>query len=55
MMTDEQKAEFEKLSGPLIKWLNQNGHPHMSVLIDNSSAELVEGLMVHRTTEHILD
>lgn len=37
------KEEFEKLAKPLNKWLQKNGHPHMTIIITFDSAELVEG------------
>jgi len=50
-MTEEQQKEFEKLTNPLIKFINDHGHPHMTIIIDNSSAELLSGEMCHRTEE----
>ena len=40
--TDEQIKEMEKLARPLIKFLNDNFHPHVSITVDPGSAELKE-------------
>lgn len=34
---------FEEVVTPVIKWLAENGHPHMSIVITNTDAELLEG------------
>jgi hypothetical protein len=36
--------DFKSASMPLIKWLNENHHPHVSVIVTPTSAELCEGL-----------
>lgn len=41
-MTEEQ--EFARAVRPLIDYLNEKHHPHVSVIVTNKSAELVEGL-----------
>lgn len=44
----EQKdlfTEFQTLSKPLMAFLAENYHPHVTVILTNSSAELLEGLM----------
>ena len=42
-MTPEQRAEFESLARPLIKWLNDHCHPHHTIIITHTNAELLEG------------
>ena len=54
-MNEEQRQEFKELTDPLIKYLNDNHHPHMKIIIDPSSAEIVEGVNCHRTEEHWRD
>ena len=46
-MNDEQRAEFDLISDQMIKFLNDNCHPHMTVIIDSTSAEVVEGVYRH--------
>lgn len=47
--------EFEALARPLIEWLNNNYHPHTSIRIDNTGAELCEGVMSFVTEDYLLD
>jgi hypothetical protein len=42
-LTDTQRIEFEKTARPMIKWLNDNCHPHVEVNITPTSARLFEG------------
>ena len=42
-MTQEQMKSFNEVVKPLIKWLNDNVHPHHSVIVTPTSAELLEG------------
>jgi len=51
MAHDYSKAdyqEFYQLCEPLMQWLNDNCHPHVKVVLDSVTAELVEGLTSHR-------
>lgn len=47
--------EFEELAKPLVKWLNENYHPHVTVIITPTSVELMEGLFTSPITEYIKD
>lgn len=38
------EAKFEELARPMIKYLCENHHPHVTVIITPTSAELLEGL-----------
>lgn len=53
--TEEQRKELEVLSRPLIKWMNDNCHPHTEIRIDHLSAELLEGVCAIRVTDYIKD
>lgn len=44
IFTPEQQAEFEALARPLLKFLNDNCHPHVSVIVTTTTAELLEGV-----------
>ena len=55
MLSDHQKSELETVSRPLIKWLNDNCHPHIKVIINSNRAELVEGIFTFRTDDYIKD
>lgn len=41
-MTKEME-EFRDVTLPLVEWLRENHHPHTSIIITGSNAELVEG------------
>lgn len=43
ILTEEQKKHFEKVSKPLIKFLAENFHPHVTVIVENNRAEILEG------------
>jgi hypothetical protein len=43
---------FETVTRPVIKWLCENHHPHVTVIITPTNAELLEGL---KSTGQILD
>jgi hypothetical protein len=45
MDTEKLKEEFKELCKPLNEWLQKNYHPHTRIIIDNDSAEIVEGTM----------
>lgn len=37
-------TDFLEAAKPLIKYLNDNHHPHCSVIVTQTSAELLEGI-----------
>ena len=55
ILNEEQEKEFRVLSEELIKWISKNCHPHCSIIIDSTSAELVEGIYCAVTNKYILD
>lgn len=55
ILTEEQIKEFEVAAEPLIKWLNDNCHPHCKVIVENDSAELVEDSCRIKNDKHIKD
>ena len=54
-MTKEQMKEFEALARPVIKYLNDNHHPHTTVIITPDSAEIMEGLAAFPIKDYIKD
>ena len=50
---DKKHEEFTNLCKPLIKFLNDNYHPHAKVIIEPTWGELVEGLMSCKTEAFI--
>ena len=55
MMTDDKRTTFEAAARPLIEWLAKNSHPHTSVLVDSTSAELLEGQHILKTDDYLQD
>lgn len=55
ILTKEQIKEFEEAAKPLVKYLAENHHPHMTVIVDCSSAEIMEGKASVKIDEFILD
>lgn len=43
-LTDQQTKRFLELATPLIHWLRDNCHPHVAVIVDNESVQLMEGI-----------
>lgn len=50
--TKEKLDEFKELARPLIKYLCENFHPHVTIVITPTGAELLEAQM---NTGEILD
>ena len=57
ILTEEQRAEFERKARPLIEWLNdpKNAHPHCTVIVDSTHAEFVEGVRSFTTHDYLRD
>ncbi|WP_162837201.1 hypothetical protein [Serratia marcescens] len=56
MENQQQKiAAFEEAAKPLIKWLAENVHPHHTVIVTSTSAELLEGVVSFPTNEFLKD
>lgn len=45
MYTEEQRNSFHEAAKPLIKWLCDNCHPHVTVLVSPTNAELTESVL----------
>ncbi len=52
-LTKDQVKEFEESARPLIKWLNENGHPHMEVRVNSTHATLKEGILNIRDERYL--
>ena len=44
VLTKEQYKQLEEVTKPVIEWLDNNFHPHTSIVITNTYAELIEGI-----------
>lgn len=54
-LTEQHRQQFEEAARPLIAWLNSNCHPHVTVIVDCTSAELSEGVCVIHTDDYVRD
>jgi hypothetical protein len=50
--SQNRREEFTKVVRPVMKWLCENHHPHTSIIIDGTNAQLLEGLA---STGQIMD
>jgi len=50
-----EENEFQKLARPLIEWINANKNPHTKIIIDATSAEVVDGTYGFYTEEFLKD
>lgn len=50
--TDARRASFDAAARPLIKWLCENCHPHTTIVVTPTNAELLEGVV---STGKVLD
>lgn len=52
---DDGMSKLEVAARPLIQYLNENHHPHTKVIVDPTSAEVVEGTMCIQNNEFLKD
>ena len=45
VFNEKQIKEFEEVARPLIKFMNDNCHPHVTTVVTNTRAELSEGII----------
>jgi len=55
ILTKKQLKEFEEKARPLIKWLNENCHPHVVAIITTAHVELDEGVCSIPIHDYIQD
>jgi len=52
---DAARPSFEEVVAPLMKYLADHYHPHVTVIVTSTTAEMVEGLKSFNTNEFIKD
>ena len=52
-LTDRQQERFRLRARDMMHWLRENGHPHMTIVITQTHAELLEGIVC--TTIDVMD
>ena len=55
ILTQEQQDSMLEAAKPLIKWLNENCHPHCQAKVDTNSVELLECIARNITIDFIKD
>jgi hypothetical protein len=55
ILTKEQREDFEKAARPMMEYLGKNYHPHVTVIIDNGRAEILESSASIVTDDYIPD
>jgi hypothetical protein len=50
ILTKEQLVQLRLAALPLMQWINDNCHPHVSAILDSEHIELLEGLATARRT-----
>jgi ABC-type phosphate/phosphonate transport system substrate-binding protein len=55
MLTKEQIKELEESAKPLMKFLAENFHPHVKIIVESNSAEFVEGQATVKCDDFIVD
>ena len=55
ILKKEQIDSMLEAAKPLIKWLNENCHPHCAARVDNSTVELSEEIALTGTDEYVPD
>ncbi len=56
-LSEKERKGFEKAVEVVMEYLSNPTlfHPHVKVIIDSGCAELVEGIVTHRTEKFIVD
>lgn len=55
MLSKEQIKQLEEVSKPLMKFLAENFHPHVKVIVESNSAEFIEGQATVKCDDFIVD
>lgn len=52
---EEQMTQLEELSKPIVKFLNDNFGPYTSIIVENDSVKITDGICRIPITEYIKD
>lgn len=55
ILTKEQIKQLEEAAKPLIKFLAENFHPHVTAIVQSDRAEILESSAVVKCDEFIVD
>lgn len=54
-MNKYDEKSFMELTDKVIEWMNNNCHPHHTIIITSTHAELLEGQLVQYKTKYVRD
>jgi hypothetical protein len=54
-LSKKDQDEFESVVSPVMKWLSENHHPHIHIVIESNCAQLFEGQKVFYSNEFLVD
>ena len=55
-MNQQKLDALRAAADPLLKYLNENYHPHVTVIVTPTSVELMEGIMaIPKILDHVKD
>lgn len=54
-LNEQARQSFERIAREMIAWLNDNMHPHTTVLITPTHAELLVGELGFETFDYVKD
>lgn len=55
IVTEAERESFKEAAKPLILWLNLHAHPHTTVIVGSTGAELVEGVCSVQVLDYLKD
>lgn len=55
VLTEEQVKQFEEAAKPLVKFICENCHPHVAVIVQPTGAEILESSASVKIEGFILD
>lgn len=55
ILTKEQVEQFKEAAKPLVKFLNDNFHPHVTIIVECGGAEILESSALVKIEEFIKD
>lgn len=52
-MAEKVRTQFEELAHPLVQFINDNYHPHTTIIITSTTAEVLEGVEATTITDYV--
>lgn len=53
IMAEKVRTQFEELAHPLVQFINDNYHPHTTIIITSTTAEVLEGVEATTITDYV--